>query len=179
MAVAYETEERKSSTVDNVACLSIGYGHVLGDVFYLGLESLCEIGSRKSKSIVSDSYKGEITRSARSVQLGARFGYVAQDIEAMFYLKGGIAFTGKNKCKLEKTKFPRYGEKEETPLTIEGEMRSSVPFIGVGVEKHVFEGLSLRLEAETTGKRSYAKIPNSSSRSKTVRLILVWNFNSK
>jgi hypothetical protein len=170
---AYKTEERKTSSVDDVACLVMGYGNTLGDVFYLGLESLYEIGSRKSKDILSDSYKGELTYSTKSVQLGARLGYVIRDM--LLFVRGGVALTGKNKYKLEKTKFFAYGEKEETPRVIEEETKGSTPFVSAGVEKAVFNRVSLRLEAETLKRRSYAN--RGSSCTKAIRLMLVWNVN--
>jgi hypothetical protein len=175
LAVAYKTEKRDASSVSVAPCLLAGYGNTCEDV-YFGVESLWEIGSSKSKDILSQSYKGKLTQKTRSVQLGARLGYVFRDLEAFLFVRGGFAFSGKNKCRLEKTKFFEYGEIEETPLVLEGETKSGAPFVSAGIEKFVSNQMSVRLEAEALKKRSYAKIQGS-SKAKAVRLLFVWNLS--
>jgi hypothetical protein len=142
-----------------IGCFLLGGGATFYRNLYAGLEWLIDFSKSKTKSVLihggeyteiaHDSDGGYVIHKGGANQIGVRLGYVAPDLGAMLYLRGGVAFLGKTELWNDAR---RTMTGPDSPL--EGRPKRAALVFALGVEKNICHDFSVRLEGEVVSKRS-------------------------
>lgn len=144
--------------------LVVGYGvFCLGKCGYIGVEAMFDIAANSKhhyeladNRFPDDSLVAKIdTKTEGFVPMFAgRLGWRCAQIDTLFYMRVGGAYI-QNKAKVEVCIDNGGGDKSS--FTVDLDSKKLVPFVGVGVEKNVYDRWNVRVEGDIQFSRSKEK----------------------